>query len=177
MAGAIACNKADYEKLWFTRQALGTTLDAYSASLLERGLKTFDMRAERMAHNAMAMAEFLKGHPKISKTFYPGLVDDPGHAVASRQMKNGFCGMLAFNVGNSQEDAKNFITNLETIYHAVSLGSTETLICIPYLTTMLYLPPERRVGFGVEKNTVRLSAGIDKTGLLIDDLKQALDKI
>jgi cystathionine beta-lyase/cystathionine gamma-synthase len=177
MAGAIACNKADYEKLWFTRQALGTTLDAYSASLLERGLKTFDMRAERMAHNAMAMAEFLKGHPKISKIFYPGLSDDPGHVVASRQMEKGFCGMLAFNVGNSQEDAKNFITNLKTIYHAVSLGSTETLICVPYLTTMLYLPPERRVGFGVEKNTVRLSAGIDKTELLIDDLKQALDKI
>jgi len=177
MAGAIACNKEDYEKLWFTRQALGTTLDAYSASLLERGLKTFDMRAEKMSHNAMAMAEFLKGHPKISGMYYPGLRDDPGHAVASKQMKNGFGGMLAFNVGETQEDAKKFITNLDTIYHAVSLGSTETLICIPFLTTMLYLPPERRIGFGVEKHTVRLSAGIDATTALIDDLKQALDKV
>lgn len=177
MAGAIACNKEDYDKLWFTRQALGTTLDAYSASLLERGLKTFDMRAEKMSRNAMAMAEFLRGHPKISSMYYPGLRDDPGHAVASKQMKRGFGGMLAFNVGKSQDDAKKFITNLETIYHAVSLGSTETLICIPFLTTMLYLPPERRTGFGVEKNTVRLSAGIDDTESLIHDLKQALDTI
>jgi len=63
------------------------------------------------------------------------------------------------------------------IYHAVSLGATETLVCIPYLTTMLYLPPERRIGFGVYKNTVRLSAGIEDSQQLLDDLNQALNKI
>jgi len=177
MAGAIAGKKEDYDLLWFTRQAIGTTLDAYSASLLERGLKTFEMRAEKMASNAMALAEYLSSHPKISKTFYPGLKDDPGHETAVRQMKNGFCGLLAFNIGKNQEDAKKFINSLNKIYHAVSLGSTESLICIPYLTTMLYLPPERREGFGVELNTIRLSAGIENQDDLIKDIEQALASI
>ncbi len=177
MAGAIAGTKEHYNNLWFTRQAIGTTLDAYSASLLERGLKTFDLRAETMSANAQAMAEFLHGHPKVSRIIYPGLTDDPGHEVACKQMHNGFGGLLAFDVGDTEDDAKTFINELKRIYHAVSLGATESLICIPCLTTMLYLPPERRTSFGVKVNTVRLSAGIEKTDLLVEDLKQAMDKV
>jgi len=177
MAGAIACSKNNYDKLWFTRQAIGTTLDAYSGSLLERGLKTFELRAEQMSANAMAISEYLISHPMVSKVQYPGLKDDPGHMIAAKQMQNGFGGVLAFDVGNSQEDAKKFISELKTIYHAVSLGATESLICIPYLTTMLYMPPERRTIFGVSPNTIRLSAGIEKTEILLEDLRQALDKI
>jgi len=177
MAGAIAGSKEHYDILWFTRQAIGTTLDAYSASLLERGLKTFDLRAEKMSVNAQAMAEFLVDHPKISQLCYPGLKTDPGYEIACRQMTGGFGGVLAFDVGDDQEDAKKFINDLDVIIHAVSLGATESLICIPYLTTMLYLPEERRTSFGVNKNTVRLSAGIEKTEILIADLKQALEKI
>ena len=177
MAGAIASSKEFYNDLWFTRQAIGTTLDAYSGSLLERGLKTFDLRAETMSANALAMAQFLVDHPKITKMYYPGLKSDPGYEVACKQMEGGFGGVLAFDVGEDQEEAKKFIDALEVIVHAVSLGATESLICIPYLTTMLYLPEERRTSFGVKKNTVRLSAGIEKSDILLDDLKQALDKI
>jgi cystathionine beta-lyase/cystathionine gamma-synthase len=177
MAGAIAGAKEDYDKLWFTRQAIGTTLDAYSGSLLERGLKTFEMRAEKMAENAMAMAEFLENHPKIPRIYYPGLKNDAGYAVASKQMKAGFGGILAFDVGKTEDDAKNFVAALKVIYHAVSLGATESLICVPFLTTMLYMPPERRTIFGVAKNTVRLSAGIEKIDRLIADLDQALARI
>lgn len=177
MAGALAGSKEDYDKLWFTRQAIGTTLDAYSASLLERGLKSFELRAERMSANAQAMAEFLAGHPKITRILYPGLKDDPGHAVACKQMEGGFGGVLAFDVGETIDQAKAFITALDRIIHAVSLGATESLICIPYLTTMLYLPEERRTTFGVKQNTIRLSAGIEKPELLIEDLEQALGKV
>jgi len=176
MAGVIASPKEDYDKLWFTRQALGTTLDAYSASLLERGLKTFELRTERMAANALTVAEWLRTQPKISNLHYPGLTDDPGHAVARRQMRNGFGGMMAFDVGQTPEDAKHFISALRKIIHAVSLGATESLICIPYLTTMLYLPPERRTLFGVGQNTVRLSLGIESAETLIGDLEQALNQ-
>jgi cystathionine beta-lyase/cystathionine gamma-synthase len=177
MAGAIATSKKHYNDLWFTRQAIGTTLDAFSASLLERGLKTFKLRAAKMSENAMAMVNFLENHPKISGLRYPGLPSDPGYEVAAKQMHNGFGGILAFDVGETQEDAKKFISALQTIIHAVSLGSTESLICIPYLTTMLYLPKERRKGFGVELNTVRLSAGIEAQEELIADLAQALEKV
>jgi len=177
MAGAIATSKNHYNDLWFTRQAIGTTLDAYSASLLERGLKSLELRAERMTVNAQAMAEMLAGHPKIPRIFYPGLENDPGHEAACKQMHDGFGGLLAFDVGQTQEDAKRFIDALDVIIHAVSLGATESLICIPYLTTMLYMPEERRTSFGVNLNTVRLSAGVEKTEILLEDLKQALDKV
>jgi len=176
MAGAIACSTREYyDELWFTRQAIGTTLDPFPASLLERGLKTFEIRAAKMAENAMAIAQFLVDHPKITRIFYPGLPDDPGHKTASKQMKKGFGGMLAFDVGTTEEEAKHFVEKLDVIYHAVSLGCTETLVCLPVLTTMLYLPEERRTIFGVNRNTVRLSAGIGDTDELIADLKQALD--
>ena len=175
MAGAIAClTKKYYDELWFTRQAIGTTLDPFPASLLERGLKTFEMRAAKMAENAMAIAEFLSGHPKITRIYYPGLASDAGHKIACKQMKNGFGGMLAFDVGKRQSQAKKFVEKLKVIYHAVSLGCTETLVCLPVLTTMLYLPKERRTAFGVKNNTVRLSAGTGDTEELLDDLRQAL---
>jgi cystathionine beta-lyase/cystathionine gamma-synthase len=90
-------------------------------------------------------------------------------------MKNGFGGVLAFDVGKKQSHAKKFVEGLKVIYHAVSLGCTETLVCLPVLTTMLYLPEQRRTTFGVKPNTVRLSAGIGDTQELIADLKQALD--
>ncbi len=177
MAGAIAGSKSHYDKLWFTRQAIGTTLDAYSGSLLERGLKTFELRAEKMSANAMTIAEYLAGHPKVSQVRYPGLKTDPGYSIASKQMQNGFGGVLAFDVGRNQEDAKKFISELKVTYHAVSLGATESLVCIPHLTTLLYMPPERRTVFGVSPNTVRLSAGIEKKEIIIEDLEQALDKL
>ena len=122
------------------------------------------------------MAEYLAKQGAISNLHYPGLKTDAGYETACKQMHDGFGGVLAFDVGTSQEDAKEFIHQLNVIYHAVSLGATESLICIPYLTTMLYLPEERRIGFGVNLNTVRLSAGIEKTELLLNDLEQALRK-
>jgi len=174
MAGAIASSKEHYNTLWFTRQAIGTTLDAYSAFLLSRGLKTFELRAATMAQNAQKVAEFLADHPKVSRMSYPGLSSHPGHDIAQNQMSRGFGGLMAFDVGTCQEDAKDFIKRLKRIYHAVSLGSTESLICIPYLTTMLYLPPERRTLFGVRENTVRLSVGIEPVERILADLEQSL---
>jgi cystathionine beta-lyase/cystathionine gamma-synthase len=178
MAGAIACsNKEQYDRLWFTRQAIGTTLDAFSGSLLERGLKTFKIRSEKMSNNALKISNFLKNNKKITELHYPGLETDPGHTIAKKQMKNGYGGMMAFNVGRSINDAKSFINNLKIIKHAVSLGCTESLVCIPVLTTMLYMPVERRLSFGVKDNTVRMSVGIEDSDILIEDIKNALKKV
>ena len=177
MAGAIAGLKRYYNELWFTRQAIGTTLDAYSAFLLDRGLKTFEVRAAAMARGAQVIAEHLQHSPKISRLFYPGLPSHPEHGIARKQMQHGFGGMLSFDVGQHQEDARRFINGLRTIYHAVSLGATESLICIPYLTTMLYLPPEKRTIFGVRENTVRLSVGIEPPDRLVEDIDQALASV
>lgn len=177
MAGAIAGSKEHYNKLWFTRQAIGTTLDAYSAFLLDRGLKTFELRMSAMSKGADTVSSFLAANSKVSRLSYPGLKSHPNYKIAVKQMHNGFGNMLAFDVGETHEDAKQFIKNLKVIYHAVSLGSTESLICIPYLTTMLYLPPDRRLSFGVRENTVRLSIGIEPIETIIGDLENALAKV
>lgn len=177
MAGAVAGTKSDYDSLWFSRQAFGTTLDAYSAFLLERGLKTFVIRAEKMAATADTVAAYLSRHAAVSELRYPGLAGCPGHGAALLQMRNGYGGMMAFDVGTTLEDAKRFIGRLNLVHHAVSLGATESLICIPYLTTMLYMPPERRTTFGVKENTVRLSVGIEPADALLADLEQALEGI
>jgi cystathionine beta-lyase/cystathionine gamma-synthase len=108
---------------------------------------------------------------------YPGFSGSPGQATASSQMRKGYGGMLAFDVGTTIEHAKTFIGRLKVVHHAVSLGSTESLICIPYLTTMLYMPPERRTTFGVNENTVRLSVGIEPVEALVEDFEQALKGI
>ena len=178
MAGAIVCkNQEQYDTLWFTRQAIGTTLDAFSGSLLERGLKTFNLRAKTMAGNAQAVAEFLESHKKVKRVYYPGLKSNIGYEIAKKQMSNGFGGMLSYDVGETQNDAKKFVENLDKIKHAVSLGCTESLVCLPVLTTMLYMPLERRLSFGVKENTIRMSCGIEDTENLINDLKQSLDKV
>jgi cystathionine beta-lyase/cystathionine gamma-synthase len=144
---------------------------------LDRGLKTFEMRAAGMARDAQTVAEYLQQHPKVSRVSYPGLPSHPKHEIARKQMEHGFGGMLSFDVGQHQEDARRFINGLRTIYHAVSLGATESLICIPYLTTMLYLPPERRTICGVRENTVRLSIGIESPERLVADIEQALASV
>jgi len=174
MAGAIACSEEFHEALWFTRQAIGTSLDPNSAFLLDRGLKTFELRSEAMTRNAATAAEFLESSPRISRLMYPGLPSHPGHDVAARQMHGGFGGLVAFDVGETEEDAKRFVSALKVVRHAVSLGATESLICIPNLTTMIYLPPDRRLMFGVKPNTVRLSLGIESIEDILADLEQAL---
>ena len=127
-----------------------------------------------MAANALAVARHLEGHNKVGRVCYPGLASDVGHDVAVQQLNKGFGGVLAFDVGDTQKDAMKFISALKVIFHAVSLGATESLICIPYLTTMLYMPAERRTSFGVKANTVRLSVGIDRTEALLEDIEQSL---
>ena len=100
---------------------------------------------------------------------YRALVVEPVREVVARlDRRHHVLGSLRHDdVGEDEEDAKRFIAALKTICHAVSLGATESLICIPYLTTMLYLPSERRTAFGVRKNTVRLSIGIEPPEKLV----------
>jgi cystathionine beta-lyase/cystathionine gamma-synthase len=94
-------------------------------------------------------------------------------------MENGFGGILAFDVGDTQEHAKKFVESLKKIINAVSLGCTETLLCLPVLTIMLYIymPLERGTSFGVKLNTVRMSAGIENIEIILNDLERALQKI
>jgi cystathionine beta-lyase/cystathionine gamma-synthase len=126
------------------------------------------------AHNAngLALAEFLAGHPRVSKVLYPGLTSHPQHDLAKRQMK-GFGGMLSFDVGTF-EMARQVCNRVRLMSLAESLGGVETLICHPASMTHASVPPERRKEIGLTDSLVRISAGIEDVADLIDDLTEAL---
>jgi cystathionine beta-lyase/cystathionine gamma-synthase len=125
--------------------------------------------------NGLALAKFLEGHRKVRKVLYPGLPSHPQHELASRQMQ-GFGGMLSFDVGDF-ESARLVCNSLRLMALAESLGGVETLVSHPATMTHASVPPERRQAIGLTDSLVRISAGIEDTNDLIEDLDQALKRI
>ncbi len=149
----------------------GGTLDAHACWLVERSLKTIVLRVRQQNENAMAIARYLKGHPQVSKVYYPGLEDHPGHEIAREQMKGGFGGMLSFE---TRGDASKFLERLKLIQRAISLGGVESTIALPVKSSHAKMSPADRASIGVTDNLVRLSVGIEASNDLIADLQQAL---
>jgi cystathionine beta-lyase/cystathionine gamma-synthase len=131
-----------------------------NAFLLHQGLKTLPMRLERHCANAMKVAEFLNDHPKIKRVHYPGLPNDPGHAVARGQLK-GFGGMLGFETARTMRLKEK----VKLCRPWTSLGDVQTLL-------NTYRHDKRR---GIPREFYRLSVGIEDPDDIIADLKQALD--
>lgn len=178
VAGTVSSRDAD----WIARfganlKLLGCTLAPHDAFLLGRGLKTLSVRMERHSKNALAVAEFLEKHPKVTSVAFPGLQSHPDHALALRQMRNGFGGMLSFEVEGDVGSAAKFVESLEVINLAVSLGSVESLIEHPASMTHAMVPREVRLAGGITDSLVRLSVGIEDAQDLIKDLDQALSEL
>lgn len=159
LAGISCGSRNLLERVHMTRNYVGGIMAPFNAFLLHQGLKTLPMRIERHCANAMKVAEFLNDHPKIKRVHYPGLPNDPGHVVASKQVK-GYGGMLGFETRN--------ISNLDVKLGKkwTSLGDVETLI-------VKFGVDDRR---GIPDNYFRMSIGIEAPDDIIADLKQALDK-
>jgi cystathionine beta-lyase/cystathionine gamma-synthase len=130
---------------------------------------------ERHSSNALAIAEFLEGHPKVSRVHYPGLPSHPQHELAKRQMR-GFGGMIAFELG-SLERARTLLERVSLASLAESLGGVETLISHPASMTHASVPLERRQAIGITDDMVRLSVGVEDIEDLIEDFTQALDAV
>ncbi|RJP27574.1 MAG: aminotransferase class I/II-fold pyridoxal phosphate-dependent enzyme [Candidatus Omnitrophota bacterium] len=157
----IACGPRELlQRVHQTRMYVGGIMAPFNAFLLHQGLKTLPMRMERHCANAKRVAEFLNDHPKIKRVHYPGLPNDPGHAVASKQL-NGFGGMLGF------ETKEKLGLKVELCKKWVSLGDVETLVV---------RWPGRDDRRGIPDNYWRMSVGIEDSDDIINDLKQALDK-
>ena len=127
--------------------------------------------------NAQAVAEFLSGHPKVAKVHYPGLATHPDHAVAKKQMRGGFGGMLAFEIKGGSDAARKFAESTEVFLLAESLGGVESLIGYPPLMSHATMTEEQRVSKGIPGTLLRLSIGIEDVQDLIEDLDQALAKV
>jgi cystathionine beta-lyase/cystathionine gamma-synthase len=169
----IATRDEDIEWLKFIQNSAGAILSPFDSWLVLRGTKTLPIRMARHSAVGLALAEFLEGHPRVTRTIYPGLPSHPQHALARRQMPDGCGGMLSFEMA-SLEDARRVLNRFKLMSLAESLGGVETLVCHPASMTHASVPPERRAAIGLGDGLIRISAGIEDIDDLTDDLAQAL---
>ncbi len=161
----------------FLQNAVGAVPGPQDCFLILRGIKTLHIRVERACQNAEKIALYLKNHPKVSKVYYPGFQEHPGHEIAKKQMKM-FGGMVSFDlVDNNEECARIVLSNTHYFSLAESLGGVESLIGHPASMTHGSIPREERLKVGLTDSLIRLSVGIEDVDDLIQDLEQALSLV
>jgi cystathionine gamma-synthase len=180
MAGVVIGEAGLIHGLRQAQGVLGGVVEAHTAFLLERGLKTLALRVRQQNQTAHVLAEYLVGHPRVERVWYPGLADHPDHAVAQAQMA-GFGGVISFTIaardGSPLEIASRFIDSLTIPLIAPSLGGVESLVEQPALMSYFELSSEERLAIGIPDNLVRLAVGIEDSADLLADLAQALGQL
>ncbi|MFL5727864.1 MAG: cystathionine gamma-synthase [Cytophagaceae bacterium] len=173
--GAVVVNSDELrDKLAFLQNACGAVPGPQDCFLVLRGIKTLHLRMQRHCENGMAVAEYLKKHPKVQDVYYPGLPAHKNHSVAKSQMK-AFGGMLSFTLkGDSIEDAKKFLERVHIFSLAESLGGVESLCGHPATMTHASIPKAEREKAGLKDSLIRLSIGVEDIEDIIEDLKQAI---
>ncbi len=173
MGGVVCGSAALVRPIYHFREINGASLDAMSAFLLTRGIKTLEIRVERQNASALRIAEWLSRHPAVEAVHYPGLQSHPGHAIAQSQMR-GFGGVLAFSLRGGYDAMQRFVDRVKIGHRAASLGSVGTLVGPPAATSHVELNAEERAAAGIPEGLVRYSVGIENADDLIADLDQAL---
>ncbi len=175
LAGVIVGSAEKMEEVRGLRGIMGGISSPHNLYLLQRGLKTFELRMQRHNENGQAVAEFLSEHPRVERVYYPGLPTHPTHEIAKRTMR-GFGGLITFLVKDADwRQTANVVDRVKIPRIGPSLGGVESLIEQPLLMSYFKQTPENRLKFGIPDNMIRLSCGIENTQDLIDDLMQALD--
>jgi cystathionine gamma-synthase len=175
LAGVIIGPSDKMESIRYLRGIMGGVSSAHNMYLLERGLKTFELRMKRQNENGQAVAEFLAGHSRVEHVYYPGLDSHPYHEVACRTMR-GFGGLVTFLVKDADWRATADIVDATQIPRiAPSLGGVESLIEQPLVMSYYECTPEERRQFGIPDNMIRYACGIENSEDLIADLDQALE--
>ena len=151
----------------------GQAADPFACWLLERGMKTLEIRVERANRNAMALAQWCEAHPAIATVHYPGLPSHPDHALAAATM-DGFGAMMALELVGGAAAADRMVARLQLVLHATSLGGVDTLICEPRFTSHASLTAEARAALGIPDGFLRVSVGIEDVRDVIADFAQAL---
>ncbi|MFI5386851.1 MAG: trans-sulfuration enzyme family protein [Fimbriimonadales bacterium] len=169
----FAAPKTLYTRLKFLQNAIGATPSPFDCFLVLRGIKTLAVRMERHGANAMRIARFLEGHPKVERILYPGLTSHPAHELARSQM-SGFGGMMTFFIKGGLEESRRFLESVRIFTLAESLGGVESLIEHPAIMTHASVPPDVRAQIGLTDNLIRISVGIENVEDLIRDLEAAL---
>ena len=175
LAGFIVGNDEElFKKLRRIHMSTGATLSPFDSWLVLRGIKTLHIRLDRSQENAIKIAKFLEGNPKVEKVYYVGLDDFEGYELNKKQA-TGFGATLSFRIKDKELISK-ILGDVKVIRFAESLGGVETLITYPYTQTHSEIPDEIKKRLGVDEYLLRLSVGIENIDDLINDLDNAIGK-
>jgi cystathionine gamma-lyase len=176
MVGGVAVTADNdlADRIGFLQNAVGGISGPFDSFLALRGLKTLALRMRQTSESALEIAGWLEQHPQVTRVIYPGLRSHPQHALAKRQMQNGYSGIVTFFVKGGLPEARTFLERLRIFTIAESLGGVESLVDHPGLMTHASIPPEQRKALGIDDALIRLSVGIEATEDLIADLQEAL---
>lgn len=176
IAGVVAGPRRLIDEVTRVARLYGPALDPHAAWLLDRGIRTLDLRVRRHNENAMALASWLEGRPEVAQVVYPGLPDHPDHAVAAELM-DGFGGMLSIVLAGGSAAADRFVRALDLALVAPSLGGVETLVSEPRHTSHAGLSEEALAAQGIPPGFVRISVGVEDLDDLIQDFGGALNAL
>ena len=174
LAGAIAGSNEHILKIWNVAKNLGGSLSDFTVWMLERSLKTMNLRVKKQSKNALKMAKNLATNPDVYHVYYPGLKGHPDYKLAKKQMKN-FGGMLSFELQEGIDPMK-FQNSLKLIKSSMSLAGVESTLLSPALTSHALLGAEERANQGIKDGLIRFSVGIENTKDLIADIEKAIKK-
>ncbi len=152
----------------------GAALSPFNAFLILQGIETLALRMDRINANTLAVAEYLKAHPKVGWVNYAGLPEHPDHALAKKYLPKGVSGLLTFGLPGGREAGAKFLDALQLFTRLVNIGDAKSLATHPASTTHRQLAPEELEKAGVTLDTVRLCVGIEHIDDLLADLEQAL---
>jgi cystathionine beta-lyase/cystathionine gamma-synthase len=173
VAGAVAGSHELVAKVKHKLDHFGGSLDPHACFLLQRGIKTLELRVERQNQTALGLARHLSSHRAVAKVIHPGLESHPGHARVKAWFR-GAGGMLSFRPRDGEAAAERFVGAVKIATNAPSLGGPETLVTRPVVTSHRGVAPAERARLGVTDDLVRVSVGLESLEDLIEDFEQAL---
>ena len=176
VVGGQAHQQAWRERLGFIQNAVGAIQGPFDSFLVLRGIKTLALRIERSNTNALDLARWLEGQPKVRQVYYPGLASHPQHELARRQM-HGYGGIISIALDTDLAGARRFLEHCEVFTLAESLGGVESLIEHPAIMTHATIPADQRARLGISDGLIRLSVGIEHVEDQRADLARALAAI
>ena len=177
MVGGVAVvgdNEELADRLWYLLNSIGGIQGPFDSFLAMRGLKTLALRMKAHCENALQIAQWLEGHPAISKTLYPGLKSHPQYELAMSQMNGQGGGIISIDLKGGLKAARQMLEGCQLFSLAESLGGVESLINHPAIMTHASVPIDKRAKLGISDSLVRLSVGVEDVGDLIAELDQVL---
>lgn len=178
LAGSVSGSAELIGRIKALRMILGNHMEPFTAWLMLRSIESLAVRTQRACSNALAVAKFLKGHPKVAKVTHLGLLAEGSAARAVYERQCGGAGStFSFALHGGEDEAFRFLDQLKILKLAVSLGGSETLICHPATTTHYNIPRERREASGISDGTMRLSVGLEHPGDLIAEMARGLEAV